>query len=120
MNHQTYYMFLLGSFATVAYVMYVDRNVAEYIVLLCKIVGINLRRLILFFKLYPRLRLETALLRWRSKNILKTPKYSYNKEGFDGILGRVEKLETVVSELKQTIDVLQNPEYNLSTYTLDK
>lgn len=49
-----------------------------------------------------------------------TPPDRYSEECFDSVLERVEKLEAIVSELKRTIDLLQNPEYNLKTYTLDK
>lgn len=44
----------------------------------------------------------------------------YGGGDFDSILERVEELEITVSELKQRIDLLQNPEYNLNRYTLGK
>ena len=42
------------------------------------------------------------------------------EENYDSVLGRLERLEGVVSELKQTVDSLQCPEYNTNSFTLGK
>lgn len=70
MDYQIYYMFLLAGFTAVAYMMYVDPNVSEFIVLLCRMGLINFRRFIFWLKLYPKLRYDTAILKWRSNKIL--------------------------------------------------
>jgi hypothetical protein len=44
----------------------------------------------------------------------------YPEENYDSVLGRLERLEAVVSELKQTVDLLRSSEYNLNSYTLGK
>lgn len=84
MDYQIYYMFLLGGFIAVAYVMYVDPNVAKYIVLRCKIIQIGFYRAIFWLKFYPRLRYDTMVLKWRSSRIrnkrLKTPSIEDKEE----------------------------------------
>lgn len=70
MDYQIYYMFLLAGFTAVAYMMYVDPNVSEFIVLLCRMGLINFRRFIFWLKLYPKLCYDTAILKWRSNKIL--------------------------------------------------
>lgn len=44
----------------------------------------------------------------------------YAADGQEGLLDRIETLEIMVAELEQRIDLLQDPEYNLSRYTLGK
>ena len=70
MNYQIYYMFLLTGFTAVAYMMYVDSNVSKFIVLLYKMGQINFHKFIFWLKLYPKLRYDTAILKWKSNRIL--------------------------------------------------
>ena len=70
MDYQIYYTVLLGVSAVIAYIIYVDPNVSEFIVLLCRMGLINFRRFIFWLKLYPKVRYNTAILKWRSKRIL--------------------------------------------------
>jgi len=44
----------------------------------------------------------------------------YAADGQEDLLDRIEALEITVAELEQRIDLLQDPEYNLSRYTLGK
>ena len=70
MDYQIYYTVLLGVSAVIVYIIYVDPNVSEFIVLLCRMGLINFRRFIFWLKLYPKLRYDTAILKWRSNKIL--------------------------------------------------
>lgn len=84
MDYQIYYLFLLGGFMAIAYMTYVDPNVAKYITLLYKMGQISFHRFIFWLKLYPKLRYDTAILKWRSNRILnkqlKTPHLEDKKE----------------------------------------
>lgn len=44
----------------------------------------------------------------------------YATDGQEDLLDRIEALEITVLELEHRIDLLQDPEYNLSRYTLGK
>jgi len=70
MDYQIYYTVLLGVSAVIAYIIYVDPNVSEFIVLLCRRGLISFHQFIFWLKLYPRLRYDTAILKWRSNRIL--------------------------------------------------
>lgn len=50
---------LLLIFTTIAYMMVVDQNVAQYIVLLWKLAHVNIRKGIFLLKFYPRLMWDT-------------------------------------------------------------
>lgn len=65
--HNYYYLSLLGFFAVVAYMIYVDRNVADYIVLMLKTLQVKWIRAIFWVKFYPRLQWETFLLKMKFK-----------------------------------------------------
>jgi hypothetical protein len=49
----------------------VDDNVGKFIILLLKMARINITRGIFWLKFYPRLRFDTALLKWKSREIIK-------------------------------------------------
>jgi hypothetical protein len=55
----TYYYTLLLIFGIITYMMVVDSNVAQFIVLLWKLAEVNIRRGIFLIKFYPRLVLDT-------------------------------------------------------------
>lgn len=74
MQYQTYYLCFLGVFATVAYMMYTDSNVAAFIVLLCKEALVNLQRLVFWLKLYPQKQYDAFVVRQRYKVILRQRK----------------------------------------------
>jgi len=71
MDLQFYYFSLFAIFAVVIYMMAVDPNVSKFIVLLAKMVQLSISRGIFWLKFYPKLRLDTALLKWKSRQILK-------------------------------------------------
>lgn len=54
-----YYYTLLLIFGIIAYMMVVDQNVAQYIVLLWKLTHVNIRKGIFLLKFYPRLMWDT-------------------------------------------------------------
>lgn len=71
MDHQFYYYTLLAIFAVVAYMMVLDPNVGKYVILLTKMARVKVSRAIFWLKFYPRLRYDTAVLKWKSQRILK-------------------------------------------------
>ena len=54
-----YYYTLLIIFAVIAYMIVVDSNVAQYIILLWKLVGVQIRRGIFILTFKPRLMWDT-------------------------------------------------------------
>lgn len=71
MNFQIYYFSLLGIFAVIAYMIIADPNVGKFIYLLYKLAQVNFNRFVFWIKFYPKLRYDTAILKWRSSRILK-------------------------------------------------
>lgn len=63
----TYYYGLLIVFAIVAYMIAVDANVAQYITLLWKLAGVQIRRGIFILKFKPRLMWDT----WNIKRTIR-------------------------------------------------
>ena len=66
----TYYYTLLLIFGIITYMIVVDSNVAQFIVLLWKLVQVNIRRGIFLIKFYPRFVLDTMNI----KRIIKGKK----------------------------------------------
>lgn len=66
----TYYYALLFVFAIIAYMIAVDANVAQYITLLWKLAGVQIRRGIFILKFKPRLMWDT----WNIKRTIKGKK----------------------------------------------
>jgi hypothetical protein len=71
MNSQLYYFYIFVPFAVVLYMISVDENVSKFIVLSFKFLQVQVIRGIFWIKFYPKLRLDTAILKWKSKQILK-------------------------------------------------
>jgi hypothetical protein len=71
MNPQLYYFYIFLPFAVILYMMSVDENVSKFIVLIFKFLRVQVMRGIFWVKFYPRLRLDTAILKWKSRKILK-------------------------------------------------
>ena len=71
MEHYTYYYALLLLFGVIAYMIVVDKNVADYIVLLWKILKLQVSRGVFFLKFYPKLRWDTFWLKQKSKKVLR-------------------------------------------------
>jgi hypothetical protein len=71
MDFQFYYFSLFAIFAVVIYMMAVDPNVSKFIILLMKMGRLNISRIIFWLKFYPRLRFDTALLKWKSRQVIK-------------------------------------------------
>jgi hypothetical protein len=71
MDFQFYYFSLFAIFAVVIYMMAVDPNVSKFIILLMKMGRIKISRTIFWLKFYPRLRFDTALLKWKSRQVVK-------------------------------------------------
>lgn len=65
-----YYYTLLLIFGIITYMIVVDSNVAQFIVLLWKLAKVNIRRGIFLIKFYPRFMLDTLNM----KRIIKGKK----------------------------------------------
>lgn len=65
-----YYYSLLIVFAVIVYMMMVDQNVAVYIDLLWKLLGVQFRRFLFILKFKPRLMWDT----WNLKRTIKGKK----------------------------------------------
>lgn len=65
-----YYYGLLLVFAIIAYMIAVDSNVAQYVVLLWKMLGVQFNRFIFILKFKPRLMWDT----WNLKRTIKGKK----------------------------------------------
>lgn len=72
MGYSLYYYALLLVFGVIAYMIIVDRNVADYVILLWKILKLQVARSIFFLKFYPKLRWDTFWLKQKSKKILNS------------------------------------------------
>lgn len=70
-GHQLYYYSLLGVFLVVAYMMYVDPNVGQFIILLWKMVKVQYHRTVFWIRFYPRLRYDTFILKLRGRRAMK-------------------------------------------------
>jgi hypothetical protein len=66
-----YYYFFFGLFAIVLYMMALDPNVGRFIVLMSKVARLSVARGIFWLKFYPRLRLDTAKMKWKANQTLK-------------------------------------------------
>jgi hypothetical protein len=71
MAFNPYYVTLLTFFAIVAYMVAMDKNVADFIVLVTKFVQLQFSRWLFMAKTYPRLRYETFLLKRKMGGISK-------------------------------------------------
>jgi hypothetical protein len=71
MNYDSYYFFLFACFCIVVYLIYVDKNVADFIILLCRASRVWVSRLYYMATMYPRLRYETFLLKRSMHKISK-------------------------------------------------
>lgn len=69
-NVMSYYYTLLLIFGIITYMIVADSNVAQFIVLLWKLVQVNIRRGIFLIKFYPRFVLDTMKI----KRIIKGKK----------------------------------------------
>jgi len=59
----TFWYTSFAIFAIIGYIIIVDKNVATYIILLCKLLQVNVMRFIFWIKFYPKLRYDT----WKLK-----------------------------------------------------
>jgi hypothetical protein len=71
MQQSFYYFYLFIPFAVVVYMIAVDENVAKYIILMFNLLRINVARFIFWIKFYPRLRFDTAVLKYKASKALK-------------------------------------------------
>ena len=60
-----YYMVLLALFAVILTMMLLDKNVATFVVLCTNIVRIKIIRFIFMAKMYPRMKLDSIMIRYR-------------------------------------------------------
>ena len=81
MDYQIYYWSVLGLFLVAAYTIIADPNVTTFIILLYKAAIVNIRRFIFLVKIYPRLRYDTIVLKWKSAKILKANSKLPGKSG---------------------------------------
>jgi hypothetical protein len=70
MDSQLYYYILLTIFGVIAYMIIVDSNVGQFIILLLRMARVQVSRAIFWIKFYPRLRFDTAILKWKSKRMI--------------------------------------------------
>ena len=74
MSLTLYYSSLLFIFAIVAYIIIIDPNVGKFILLLLQLAKVNINRFIFLMRFYPRLWLDSKIMRWKSSRILKKSK----------------------------------------------
>jgi hypothetical protein len=58
-------------FAIVAYLMIVDKNVADYLTLVFKIVRLNIDRTLWMIRLHPKNPITNLMMRWRYDRIAR-------------------------------------------------
>jgi ABC-type multidrug transport system fused ATPase/permease subunit len=66
-----YYTFLFGCFAIALYMISVDKNVADFVLLLYRFAWIQASRAWFTILIYPRLRFETFLLKRNMHKVSK-------------------------------------------------
>lgn len=77
----TYYYILLTIFAVIVYMMYVDKNVSEYIVLLTKILKINTERFFWMLKYHPNNFITTWIQNQKYEKLAKELEKEYQEKG---------------------------------------
>jgi len=83
----THYYGLLIIFAILAYIIVVDSNVSQYIVLLWKMLGVQFNRFIFILKFKPRLVWDT----WNLKRTIKIKKKDWDNVADEEL---VQELDT--------------------------
>lgn len=63
---------LLVIFGIVVYMMIVDKNVSDYILLITKIIKINFERFFWMIRFHPKNPITNLMMRWKYNNIAKT------------------------------------------------
>lgn len=67
----TYYYALLTIFAVLCYMIVVDKNVAEYIVLIGKLLNIRTKQFFFMIKMYPRLTFDNFMIKRKLNRLQK-------------------------------------------------
>jgi hypothetical protein len=74
-----YYYILLTLFAITCYMIIVDQNVATYIDLQRKMLGLNLRRFYWMIKFHPKNPITNLIMKWNYAKILRDLKKDMEK-----------------------------------------
>jgi hypothetical protein len=62
---------LLVIFAVVAYMIIVDKNVGDYLILLIKMIRINIERFYWMIRFHPRNPITNLIMKWKYEQIAK-------------------------------------------------
>lgn len=62
---------LLIIFAVIAYMIIVDKNVGDYLILLFKMIRVNIERLYWMIKFHPRNPITNLIMRWKYDRLAK-------------------------------------------------
>lgn len=62
---------LLVVFGVIGYMIVLDRNVADYIILIFKTIGLNIERLFWMIRLHPKNPITNLIKRWEYDRIAK-------------------------------------------------
>lgn len=62
---------LLIIFAIVAYLMIVDKNIADYLTLVFRITKVNIERIFWMIRLHPKNPITNLMMRWKYDKIAK-------------------------------------------------
>lgn len=76
----TYYYILLTVFAVLVYMIYVDKNVADYIVILTKLLKINIERFFWIVKYHPNNFITTWIQNQKYDKIAKELEKEFNQK----------------------------------------
>lgn len=74
-----YYYILLTIFAVICYMIIVDPNVAAYIDLQRKMLGLNLQRFYWMIKFHPRNPITNLIMKWKYDKIVRDLKKDMEK-----------------------------------------
>jgi hypothetical protein len=66
-------------FAILAYLMWVDENVAVYLTLIFKIIRINTERMLWMIRLHPKNPITNLMMKWKYAKIAKELEKEYFK-----------------------------------------
>ncbi len=75
----SFYYASFAIFAVIAYMIVMDKNVADYIILLLKLAQVNTRRFIFWIQFYPKLKYDTWKLKRSMKKFIKEMNQDTNK-----------------------------------------
>jgi hypothetical protein len=72
---------LLVIFAIVAYLIIVDKNVADYLTLVFKMTKLNIKRMFWMIRLHPKNPITNLMMRWKYNQIAKELQQELQSKG---------------------------------------